>query len=276
VAVDTVAVGTAVGPAAPVLGQALRASRRGLAVWCAALVGLTALYSALWPGLRDQPGYAQVVRSLPAVLRSLLATADLTTAAGYVQAELFGLTAPLVVVAYAVTSAAGLAADEERGRLDLLLAQPVSRTGVLLGRAGATALGTAVLAGVTGGALLVAGALGGPRLPVGHVAAAALHLGLLGWVFGALATAVAGATGRLTASRAVPGVLAVLAYVLNGVAPLAGWPAAVRDLSPFAQYAAGPPLVAGVSGSGVVIALGTSAVLLAVPLVAFRRRDIGI
>jgi ABC-2 type transport system permease protein len=216
-----------------------------------------------------------VVRSLPAVLRSLLATADLTTPAGYVQAELFGLTAPLVVVAYAVTTAAGLAADEERGRLDLLLAQPVSRTGVLLGRAGAMALGTATLAAVTGAALLVAGALGGPELPAAHVAAAALHLGLLGLVFGALATAVAAATGRLTTSRAVPAVLAVLAYVLNGVAPLAGWPAAVRDLSPFAQYAAGPPLVAGISGTGVAVALATSAVLLVLAVAAFRRRDIG-
>jgi ABC-2 type transport system permease protein len=255
--------------------QALAAQRRGLLAWCAAVVGLTALYSSLWPGIRDQPGYASVVRALPQVLRSLLATTDLTSPVGYVQAELFGLTAPLLVVVQAVAGASGLAVDEERGRLDLLLAQPVTRAGVLLGRAAASAGGTLLLAAATGAALLAAGALGGPAVPAGHVAAAALHLALLGWVFGALALGVAAATGRAVLARAVPGLLAVLAYVLNGVAPLAGWSAAVRDLSPFAQYSAGPPLAAGVSPSGVVIAVATCAVLLALAVAAFRRRDVG-
>jgi 3-hydroxyisobutyrate dehydrogenase-like beta-hydroxyacid dehydrogenase len=59
------------------------------------------------------------------------------------------------------------------------------------------------------------------------------------------------------------------------VAPLAGWPGAARDLSPFAQYSAGPPLAAGVSASGVAVAAGTVAVLLGLAAAAFRRRDIG-
>jgi ABC-2 type transport system permease protein len=146
---------------------------------------------------------------------------------------------------------------------------------VVLGRAAATAAGTVLLAAVTGAALVVAGALGGPAIPVGRVAAACLHLALLGLVFGALAVAVAAATGRAVPARAVPGLLAVLAYVLNGVAPLAGWPAAVRDLSPFAQYSAGPPLAAGVSPPGVAVAVGTAAVLLGLAVAAFRRRDVG-
>jgi ABC-2 type transport system permease protein len=147
---------------------------------------------------------------------------------------------------------------------------------VLLGRTAAAAIGTLVLSAATGLALGTAGALGGPSVPGARVAAAVLHLALLGLVFGALATLVAAGTGRSTAARAVPAVVAVLAYVLNGVGPLAGWPDAVRDLSPFAQYSAGPPLVAGVSGSGVVIALLTAAVLLTGALAAFRRRDIGV
>lgn len=255
--------------------QALAAQRRGLLAWCAAVVGLTALYSSLWPSIRDQPGYASVIRALPAVLRSLLATTDLTSPVGYVQAELFGLTAPLLVVAQAVSSASGLATDEERGRLDLLLAQPVTRSQVLLGRAAATAAGTLLLSVATGAALVVAGALAGPAVPFPHVVAAALHLALLGWVFGALAVAVAAATGRTAPTRSVAGLLAVLAYVLNGVAPLAGWPSVVRNLSPFAQYSAGPPLVAGVDGPGVLVALATCGVLVCAALAAFRRRDIG-
>jgi ABC-2 type transport system permease protein len=73
----------------------------------------------------------------------------------------------------------------------------------------------------------------------------------------------------------VPAAVALLAYVLNGVAPLAGWPAFVRDLSPFAQYTAGPPLLHGVSLPGVAVALATVAVLLAAAAAAFRSRDVG-
>lgn len=258
-----------------VLTQALAAQRRGLVAWCAAVAGLTALYSSLWPSIRDQPGYASVVKALPAVLRSLLATTDLTSPVGYVQAELFGLTAPLLVVVQAVSGASGLAGDEERGRLDVLLAQPVTRTQVVLGRAAAGLTGTLLLAATAGVALVVAGGLGGPGVPVGRVAAACLHLGLLGAVFGALATAVAAATGRQVLARAVPGLAAVVAFVVNGVAPLAGWPDVVRQLSPFAQYSAGPPLATGGSASGVAVAAGTVAVLLGLAVAAFRRRDIG-
>jgi ABC-2 type transport system permease protein len=205
----------------------------------------------------------------------MLGAADMSTPAGYVQAELFGLTGPLLVIGHAVAAAAsGLARDERRGRLDLLLALPVARTQVLLGRTAAMAAGTVALAALAGAALAVAGRLGGPVLSWRGVTAAALHLALLGLVFGALAVLVAAAGGSPALARGLPGVVALLAYVLNGVAPLVGWPAVVRDLSPFAQYQAGPPLLHGVSWTGVAVAAGTVAVLLAIAVAAFRRRDL--
>jgi ABC-2 type transport system permease protein len=205
----------------------------------------------------------------------MLGATDMSTPTGYVQAELLGLTGPLLVIAHAVALAAsGLAGDERRGRLDLLLALPVTRVQVLLGRSAAMVAGTGWLAVLAAASLLLAGALGGPRLPAGGVAAGALHLALLGLVFGALAVLVAAAGGSPALTRGLPGVVALLAYVLNGVAPLAGWPDAVRDLSPFAQYTAGPPLLHGVSVGGVVVAGATVALLLAAATVAFRRRDL--
>ncbi|WP_456564313.1 ABC transporter permease [Blastococcus sp. SYSU D00695] len=255
--------------------QTLRLQRRRLTLWALGLAAMVTLYGSLWPSIRGQSSVADLVDRLPEVLRSLLAVTDISTPVGYVQAEFLGLTGPLLVILFAVLAGAdGIAGEEERRSLDLLLADPVSRTRVVLERMAAMVAGVAVLATAAGLALVGAGVFAGLDLPVARVAAATLHLGLLGCVFGALAAAVGAATGRPAAARAVAASVAVLAYLVNGLAPLVAWLRPLRDLSPFAQYSGHVPLVTGVSWPGVAVAAGTVAVLAALAVAAFRRRDV--
>ncbi|WP_081866256.1 ABC transporter permease [Blastococcus sp. URHD0036] len=258
-----------------VMWQTLRLQRRALLLWAVGLTGMVALYGSLWPSLRDQASVTELMDQLPEVVRSLLAVSDMSTPVGYVQAELLGLTGPLLVILFAVLSGSnGVAGEEDRRSLDLLLADPVSRTRVVLERMAAMVVGIAVLVAAIGLALVAAGVLAGLDLPVARVGAAMLHLGLLGSVFGALAAAVGAATGRPAVARAVPAVVAVLAYLVDGLAPLVGWLEPLRGLSPFAQYSDHVPLVNGVSVSGVSIAVGTVAALAAAAALTFRRRDV--
>jgi len=255
--------------------QTLRLQRRALLLWSLGLAAMVGLYGSLWPSIRDQSSVTELMDQMPEVLRSLLAASDMSTPVGYVQAELLGLTGPLLVILFAVlTGSNAIAGEEDRRSLDLLLANPVSRTRVVLERMAAMTVGIAVLVTAIGLALGAAGVFAGLELPGDRVAAAMLHLGLLGAVFGALAAMVGAATGRLAVSRAVPAVAAVLAYLVNGLAPLVDWLEPFRGLSPFAQYANHVPLVNGVSTSGVLVALGTAAVLGGVAVASFRRRDI--
>ena len=143
-----------------------------------------------------------------------------------------------------------MAGEEDRHTLDLLLANPVSRARIVLEKAAAMVLGTFVLAAVTGAALVLEGRWADMALPVAGVAAAMLHLALLGVVFGALALAIGAAFGHAAASRAVPAVIAVVAYVVNGLAPQVSWLQPVRKLSPFYQFNGHDPLRNGVSGRG--------------------------
>ncbi|WP_198597777.1 ABC transporter permease subunit [Blastococcus atacamensis] len=249
--------------------------RRSLTTWVTAVILLVALYASLWPSIRDQPSVTELMDQMPEVLRSLLAAADMSTPVGYVQTELLGLTAPLLVILFSVVmGASGIAGEEDRRRIDLLLANPVSRTRVLLEKVAAMIVSTLVLVSAVGLALLAAGVLAGLDLPVGNVAAAMLHLWLLGIVFGTLAAALGAATGHVIISRAVPGVVALMAYLLNGLAPLVGWLAPLRKFSPFYQYSGHTPLVNGVSLAGVAVAVATVLVLAAGAVVAFRRRDV--
>jgi beta-exotoxin I transport system permease protein len=251
--------------------------RRGLVAWTVSLVLLVAMYVAIWPSIQSQPSMGDFLDKMPEALRSLfaMAGADMSTPVGYVQVELLSFMGPMLLLIYAITAgAAAIAGEEDRHTLDLLLANPVSRRRVVIEKLTAMTVGTALLAVVTGAALLGEGRLADMRLPAAEVAAAMLHMALLALVFGALALAIGAVSGRVAASRAVPAVVAVLAYIVNGLAPMVSWLEPVQKVSPFYQYAGHDPLRHGVSVAGVVVALVTIAVLAGVAAYGFHRRDV--
>jgi len=251
--------------------------RRGLLAWVLGLVGLVAMYAAIWPSIRDQPTFNDYLDEMPAALRSLFAAsgADMSTPAGYLQVELFSLMAPLLLIGYGITAgAAAIAGEEDRRTLELLLANPVSRRRIVLEKLAALTAGMAVLGAGTALALLAAGPLAGLSLSLRGIASATVHLALLGVEFGALALAVGAATGRPGLSRAVPAVVAGLAYVVNGLAPVVSRLRPVRRFSPFYQYAGHDPLRHGLSWPAVLVTGGSILVLAALAVTGFRRRDL--
>ncbi|HET8594860.1 MAG TPA: ABC transporter permease [Intrasporangium sp.] len=173
-----------------------------------------------------------------------------------------------------LAGSAAVAGEEDRRTLDLLLATPVPRSRIVVEKAAAMVLGTLGLAALLGVALVVEGAMVGMDLPAARVAAAMLHLGLLGLVFGALSLLIGAATGRLALSRGVPAFVAVLAYVVNGLGGLVSWLQPFQKVSPFYQYAGHDPLRAGVSWVGIAVAAGTIALLVLGGALAFERRDV--
>lgn len=262
---------------ADVLTKTLRDQRRSLVYWSLGLVLLVALYVAVWPSVRDQPSMSDFLDQMPEAFRSLFAAsgADMSTPVGYIQIELLSFMGPIVLLIYAIgAGVAAVAGEEERHTMDLLLANPVSRSRLVTDKFVAMALGTLLLATVVGVALVLEGRLAGMDLPVGNVAAAMLHMALLGLVFGTLALAVSAGTGHAGLSRAVPIALAAVAYLVNGLAPMVEWLEPLQKASPFYQYIGHDPLRTGVDAWSVLVAVTTVAVLLAVAVAGFRRRDV--
>ena len=261
-----------------ITAKTLRDQRYGLLAWTAGLAALVGMYVAIWPSIRDQPSMRDMLDQLPKAMRALFAAsgADLSTPVGYVQVELLAFMGPMLLLIYAITTgAAAIAGEEEHRTTDLLLSCPVSRDRIVLRKALAMAAGIAGLSTVMGLSLIGEGALAGMRLPVGNVVASMVHLGLLGLVFGSLALAVGAGTGRATASRAVPAVVAVLGYVLNGLGSIISWLEPARRFSPFYQYIGHDPLRTGYSPAALLIAASTALGLIVVAVQLFRRRDIG-
>ena len=80
----------------------------------------------------------QLLSSYPPELMALFgdfSTSSIVTPEGYLGLQYFDFMAPLILGVFAVLVGSGLlASDEENGRLDLILAHPVSRTALFAGR----------------------------------------------------------------------------------------------------------------------------------------------
>jgi len=260
-----------------VAAKTLHDQRRALVTWAVSLALLVAMYVAIWPSVRDQPSMSDFLDRMPEAFRAMFAMsgADMSTPTGYVQIELLSFMGPMLLLIYTITAGSGaIAGEEDRHTLDLLLANPVGRTRIVLEKLAAMAAGTALLAAVTAVALLAEGATAGMDLPAGNVMAAMAHMGLLALVFGSLALAIGAGTGHASASRAVPAIVAVVAYVINGLGPIVSWLGPIQRYSPFYQYAGHDPLRNGLSVPAVLVALATVAVLAGIAVAAFRRRDV--
>lgn len=193
---------------------------------------------------------------------------------GYVVGEVFNLLAPMVLVAYAVmTGAAATAGEEERKTLGMVLGAPVSRTGMLVAKAGGLVVALAVSTGLFLLAAAGAATWFDVGLQTGDVVATAIHLGSLALFFGALAMAVGSAIGRPAVAAGVAGGVAVLSYLANSILPLAEldrW----AELSPWFYYAGSEPLANGFDLTHFVVLLVLAALAFVAALLAFNRRDL--
>ena len=193
---------------------------------------------------------------------------------GYVVGEVFNLIAPLALVAYAVmTGASATAGEEERKTMGMVMGAPVSRTSMLVAKAGGLVLALVVSTGLFLLAAVGAATVFDVGLQAGNVVATVLHLGSLSLFFGAVAMAVGAATGRPSLAAGVAGGVAVMSYLTKSMLPLADldrW----AELSPWFYYAGSDPLTNGFDPVHFLVLVGLAAGAFAAALFAFNRRDL--
>lgn len=248
--------------------------RRVLLVVVAYIMALMAFYfPAMYSFLPDS--FTDSFASFPESLLAMVGQADMSTAAGFVHAEMFALTLPIVMIGLTATHGANALAGEERAHtMDLLLANPVSRARLVVTKAvamavHALALGIAVAAGTAIGV-----AVFGLDIGYAEIAAASLQAVLLGTLFGALALVGSAATGRVRQATVAAAAVALVAWFVNSFLVLSDSLSGIVPWSPFEWAVGNDPLTNGLSLRGVgLLAAGTVVlVLLAIP--AFQRRDV--
>ncbi len=243
--------------------EGLWEQRVGLIVWFVSTMLLGALMVSVTKSVAD------ALLADPAI-----AAVFVHAAAGPVYAAILGLLwfgfALLLLAGYAVVQVSRWSAQDQEGRVEMLLSAPVSRTRVVIERAIEFAAASLLI--VAGGYLGVAAAApsSGLNLDAGHLLRASALLWPFALAFGGLGVALVSRWPRF----AVPflATFAVVEYFLGDLAPLFKLPDWAANLSVFHLY--GSPLTDSTSWTAVVSMTLVFLVGFAVALVLMWRRDV--
>jgi ABC-2 type transport system permease protein len=247
------------------LARGLRAVLGTALVWGIGLGTFAAFVVSITPSalgaIREQLGARSFIERLQ--------RGSVLSETGFLTFVLFSVLLPLLAI-YALMLASAWAADEAGGRLEIELAWPVSRVRHYAARLAATLLAVALTVLVIGAAFTVALALAGLSLPAGDALAAVLLL--IPLAASVIACGFFVAARRPGAVVAVTGAIVGVLYFLDLLAPLFGWPDALRRLSIFRLY--GTPLLTAVHWDDAAILVAVATLLAVLGGVAFARKDL--
>lgn len=262
-----------------VAARLLRDRRRSLLWWTLAIAGLVFVNVAFYPSFKDQPSFDQLFEDLPESLKAYFGVegaASLTSPTGYLHSQVFTLLLPAALLIFAIgLGARAIAGSEDEGTLELLMANPVTRTRVAWERY-AAGMGLLWIVGLA--SFVVTLALSAPfelleGLSVVKMAAACLAATSLATLHASIAFAVGCAVGGRVRAIGVAATIAVAGYVIFGLvsAGLIHWS---RIVSPWWWYLSRNILDRGLPFESVVVPLGLSGILAAAGVWAFTRRDL--
>jgi len=180
---------------------------------------------------------------------------------------------PLFLMAFVVTQVNSWSADEQNGRLELVLAAPQARLQVLLGRFAALATATIVISVITLIAAYAAAASTGLKLDLGNLAAATLGMVPLGLLVAGIGYMAAGWL-RTAADTGLLSFILAAWFFISFIGPELKLPDATLRLSAFYYY--GSPLLNGPQLTSVLGLIAVAAIALGIGALRFARKDIAV
>ena len=236
----------------------------GIVAWAVWVIVIVHQIEARLAGLLSgSPAAVNLIKNLAG------GNADLN--AGFLSAMLIFL--PLFLMAFVVTQVSSWSADEQDGRLELVLSAPQPRLQVLLGRFAALATATIVISLITLVAAAVTAASTGLNLDLGNLAAAMLGMVPLGLLVAGIGYMAAGWL-RTAADTGLLSFLLAAWFFISFIGPELQLPDATLRLSAFYYY--GSPLLHGLQLTSVLVLIAVAALALSIGALRFARKDIGV
>jgi ABC-2 type transport system permease protein len=215
----------------------------------------------------------QLIAAYPKEIMGFFGNASFTTPGGFLSLEYFSYI-PLVLGVFAVLAGSGmLAADEERGVLDLEVAQPVSRSSLFWGRAASMVL-TLMLVVAIGYATMIA-TMSLTQLDLNDANLSIPFVSLLAQLslFAGLALLLSMLLPSRQSAAMLAGILLVASFFANGLANLNEAVANVNKFLPLAYYQ-GSNWVDGLKLNWLLGVIAVDSVFTLTAWQLFLRRDI--
>jgi len=236
------------------------------------LGAVAALYVVVYPAFADT--FADF--EFPEAYSAFLGASDISDPRNFFQIEFFSFWMPLLLAIYAlIASTAQFAGDEQKGTLEMVLAQPLSRRSLFVQRAAGLAVAAVLICAL--GALGFA--VSAPFVRLGDVALRELVVATLNLAPLMLACAGLGlVVATVSPTRGVAAGLVALetfvVYFANTLSSLADWLEPLRYLSLFFCADVSVALSDGIEAGHAAVLLGAFALLTALAVRAFEVREL--
>lgn len=216
-----------------------------------------------------------VYTDLPAAIRDLMGIPEGADAATLAYNVMLDFAAALTLAGMAVSmGSASIAGEERNGTIGLLLANPKTRTHLLLSKLAAMfALIFAATMFLWGASelapILLNVNIGGTELGAMH-----LHVGVNAIFYGTMAFAVGAWTGSRAMASAVPAGIMVVSYFATGLLPLVEPVAGLARIFPWYYFSSSVPLVNGINWGHVAVLTVGSITFVGAAFVGVNNRDL--
>jgi ABC-2 type transport system permease protein len=244
-------------------------------IWVIAVTAFCVLVVVLFPTFKDS--FGEALKDTPESLKSLLGEAtDYQNINGYVDIQVINQMVFLTLIMGIILGTSLLGGEESNGRLQTLLAQPVSRSRIYWHKLSAMTViilivSLGILIGTIIGSFLIGEA---DNLRLLRLLQATLMTWLVTLVFGCLAYSVGAITGKKGMSGIVAGFLAFVTFMVTTLAGTATVLKTVNYASPFKYFNTPSVMKTGLDTFNIFVLLGILMVLSLIGWFWFTRRDV--
>lgn len=245
-----------------------------MVAWFVGMMFMAWLTMIFYPVLKTS--FGTTLSNIPQSLQTVLGNANsYKTVPGYVSTQIFALRMPMFALVMAISIFIGLSAgDEERGTLESLLAQPVSRAQVFWHKFGAGAALTAVASvGIWLGVVASFPFIHG-TMSLWDLALASFACWLVGLAFGAITYGLGALLGRKGLAIGIASALAFFSYLLTSLAPSVDKLQQVQKVSLFYYYNTPEVATNGLRLTNILVLLAVIIIFCVLGLFVFRHRDL--
>jgi ABC-2 type transport system permease protein len=252
-----------------------RTAWRAATGWSIAFVLIVVSTVAFWPAFRGSTALNEAMQALPHGMLEAFGLQDFASPAGYLRGGLYEVIVPLMFAAAGVMFAnSATAAEEDAGRLELLVAQPVTRRALMAGRSIAVAAWLVVLGAIVLVSQLLSDAAFDLEIADARIVSTVVLCGLLGGLYAGLVVAIEGILARPGLVLAVGLGMALIGYIVAALFPLSDVLGPWARLSPWDWALGGDPLVNGAEPWRYAALALPALALVIIGIVLFDRRDI--
>ncbi len=258
------------------VGKTLYDKRWFIFGWSLGLIAMCALTIAFFPTIKDSA--TQLFQNIPKQFQNLVGdTSSYSTITGYIGSGIFELRIPMLTLPMSIILAVGLTVSEESsGKMYQLLAQPVSRSKIVLQKWLSLLIITTVIFAMMTVGIIVTTLLIKEHVPYAKLGMFTLMCWLMSMAVSGICFMVGAASGRKGLTIFVSSFVAFGGYLISSFATQVSWLKNLDYISLFHYYHPSIITKQGLVFSHILVLVTVSIVSIIIATIGFANRDIGV